>query len=127
MARDAVTITALAPGVSSDNPAGTAINTTNGANIAAAGQSGRLLVRVTNTSGASKNVTFQKGNTNVPASPPALRAGLGHLVVAVPATTGDVLVVLETARHLRSDGSINIDFQAGHTGVVSAVQLPKGA
>ena len=43
MARDAVTVTDLVSGAGTTNPAGTAINTTNGANIAAtANQTTRL-------------------------------------------------------------------------------------
>lgn len=122
MARDAVSITALTSGSGTTNPAGTTITPSNGANIAAAGDTSRLLVRVTNTAGANKDVTFKAG-----ANPPALRKGLGDLVVTVPATTGDVLVVLESARFVKADGSIDVDFASAMAGVVSAVRLPKAA
>lgn len=123
MPRDAVAITDLPSGAATAQPAGTAINPTNGANIAGVKDTGRLVVRVTNTSAGAKNVTFKAGTSN----PPAGRKGIGDLVVSVPANTGDVLAVLESARFLKPDGSIDVDFAASTTGIISAVRLPKGA
>lgn len=122
MPRDAVAITDLASGAGTTQPAGTAVNPANDANIAAVGDTSRLLVRVTNTSAADRDVVFKAG-----ANPPAVRAGLGDLTVTVPATTGDKLVVLESARFKKADGSIDVDFPASHTGIISAVRMPKGA
>lgn len=122
MPRDAVTVTSLGSGVAATTPAGTAINTTNGATIAAAGDTQRLLLRITNTNGTNRVATVKAG-----ANPPAVRSGLGDLAITVPATTGDVLVVVESARFLQADGSISVDFAASMAGVISAVRLPKGA
>lgn len=122
MPRDAVTITSLSSGTAVAPPAGTTIVPANGANIAAVGDTSRLLIRVTNTNGTQRTVTFKAGD-----NPPALRSGLGDLAVVVPATTGERLVVLESARFVQSDGSIDVDFEASMAGVVSAVRLPKGA
>lgn len=119
MPRDAVAITALASGAGTAQPAGTTINVGNGATIPAK-SSDRLVVRVTNTAGAEKEVTFKAG-----VNPPAIRKGIGDLVVKLPATTGDVLVVLETARHAQADGSILADFSAATAGIISAVRIPK--
>jgi hypothetical protein len=121
MARDAVAITPLASGAGTTNPAGTAITPANGANIPNTGDTSRLVVRVTNTNGTQRTVTFKAG-----ASPPAVRSGLGDLAVVVPATTGDKLVVLESARFAKADGSIDVDFEASMAGVISAVRIPKG-
>ena len=122
MARDAVTVTALTSNAINTNPAGTSINPTNGANIAGVGNTNRLLVRVTNTNGTNRVVTFKAG-----ANPPAARKGLGDLAITVPATTGDVLVVLESSRFVKADGSIDVDFGASMAGIISAVRLPKAA
>lgn len=122
MPRDAVAITALASGTAAAQPAGTAINVTNGANVAAVGDTSRILVRVTNTHSSPHDVTFKAGATN----PPAARGGLGDLVVTV-ANASEQIVVLESARFVKADGSIDVDFSAGFTGIVSAVRLPKGA
>lgn len=121
MARDAVTITALTTEAVNNTPAGTTITPANGANIAGVGNTNRLLVRVTNTDVAAHNVTFDAG-----VSPPALRQGIGALVVSVPAS-GDILVTLESARHVQADGSINVDFATGLAGKISAIQLPKSS
>lgn len=120
MARDAVTVTALTSGTAATNPAGTAINVSNGAAIAAAGDTSRLLIRITNTNGSDRVATILAGD-----SPPALRKGIGDLAITVPATTGDKVVVVESARFMQDDGAIHIDFGASMAGVVSAVRLPK--
>lgn len=122
MARDAVTVTSLASGVAATTPAGTTINTTNGAVIAAVGDTGRLLIRITNTNGTNRVATIKAGD-----NPPALRAGLGDLAITVPATTGDLSLVVESARFMQDDGTILIDFAASMAGIISAVRLPKGA
>lgn len=121
MPRDAIAITDLAVGAGTAQPAGTTINVTNGGNIAAAGDTSKLILRVTNTAGVSKNVTIKAG-----ASPPAVRNGLGDLVVAVP-TVSERLIVLESARHTKADGSIDIDYEAAMAGVASVVRVPRGA
>lgn len=123
MARDAVTITPAVSGAGTTNPAGTTISVANGAIINDGGDTNRLLVRVTNTDGSPRAVTFKAGTTE----PPAVRKGLGDLVVSVPATTGDLLFVLESARFVQPDGSILVDFAASSRGIISAVRLPKGA
>lgn len=122
MPRDAVTITPIVSGTPLANPAGTAISPTNGAVINNAGDTSRMLVRITNTNGTDRIATVKAG-----VSPPALRAGIGDLAVTVPATTGDVLLVLESARFMQADGSIQIDFAASMAGIISAVRKPKGA
>jgi hypothetical protein len=122
MPRDAVVVTALTSGVAATTPAGTAINPANGATIAGAGVTNRLLLRITNTNGTNRVATVKAG-----ANPPALRSGLGDLAITVPATTGDVSLVVESARFLQADGSISVDFGASMTGIISAVRLPKAA
>lgn len=122
MPRDAVTITSLTSGTAVAQPAGTTITPANGANIPNVGDSSRVLIRVTNTNGSDRVVTFKAGT-----NPPALRAGVGDLAVTVPATTGERLVVLESARFVKADGSIDVDFGASMAGIISAVRLPKGA
>ena len=120
MARDAVSVTDLASGAATTTPAGVAINPTNGANIASVKDTSRVVVRVTNTNGTDRVVTFKASTT-----PPALRGGLGNLAITVPATTGDVLVVLESARFTKEDGSIDVDFGASMAGKISAVRIPR--
>jgi hypothetical protein len=122
MPRDAVTVTNLSSGVAATTPAGTTINTTNGAVITAAGGTERLLIRITNTNGTNRVATINAGD-----NPPAVRASMGALAITVPATTGDVSVVVESARFLQADGTIEVDFAASMAGIISAIRLPKGA
>jgi hypothetical protein len=119
MPRDAVAVTALASGAATATPAGVAVNTTNGATIGAIGDGSRVVVRVTNTHTATHIVTFKAG-----VNPPALRAGLGDLEVSLLKET-DVLVVLETARFVQADGTINVDYATGLTGAISVLKIPK--
>lgn len=121
MARDAVAITALASGASTTTPAGTTIVQANGANIAGVGDSSAVVVRVTNTDASIRVVTFKAS----PDNPPAVRKGLGDLAISVPASTGDIMVVLESARFVKKDGSIDVDFAASFAGKISAVRVPK--
>lgn len=120
MPRDTVTVTQLTRNAATTQPAGTAINTTNGAQVDAA-KADRIVLRVTNTNGTQRTVTIKAG-----ANPPAFRAGLGDLAVVVPASTGDVLIPVESARFAQADGMIYLNFEASMAGVVSAVATPKG-
>lgn len=123
MPRDAVAITALVLNDSVVAAAGTAINTTNGAEIDLAGYKGQhIIVEVTNTAGSAYDVTFKAGD-----NPPAFRAGLGDLVEEIAATTGDEFFVLETARFLQNDGCIYADFETSMTGKIKAYAMPAGA
>lgn len=120
MPRDTVAVTQLTRNAGSTQPAGTAIVVANGAQVPA-GKAERLIIRVTNTHGSGHPVTIKAG-----VNPPAFRAGLGDLSVTVPATSGDVLIPVESARFAQADGFIYLDFEASHAGVVSAVAVPKG-
>lgn len=122
MPRDPHAVTDLASGAAVAQPAGTAIAPANGAVINAANDTSRVAVRVTNTAASAKIVTFKAGSTN----PPAVRKGLGDLAVSLPAGA-DRVIVLESARHCQPDGTINVDFETGMTGIISTVRVPKGA
>src|ERR1051326_5410912 len=105
MTRDAVTITALTLNAGVTTPAGVTISPTNGANIAAPTRARKMVVRVTNTiTNATHTVTIKAG-----ANPPAGRAGIGDLSVAIP-QSDERLIVLEHARFVQADGTINVDF-----------------
>lgn len=118
MPRDAIAITDATPNGGVTQPAGTAIAPANGGTIANAGDTARLLIRVTNTNGTQRTVTVKAGVH--------LRKGIGDLAVIVPATTGDKLLVVESARFKQADGSIWLDYEASMAGIVSVVRMPKG-
>ena len=109
------------------DPAGTAIDQANGMNVAipttaipSGSHMDKLILRVANTAGAAKN-TIARGGAN----PPSFRASLGDLTVQVPATSGvRWLGPFEIARFAQADGSLNIDFESGATGTITAFLVP---
>lgn len=109
------------------DPAGTAIDATNSHYIPARkpdqtpGSPELTMLRVTNTSGASKVVTLKASN-----NPPALASGLGDLTVTVAATTGvEWIGPVESGRFIQNDGTMNVDIAAGHTGTITAFYFPR--
>jgi hypothetical protein len=127
MARTNLPLTNLVANGGLTDPAGTAIDQANGMNVAiptTAIPSGphldKLVLRVANTAGAAKNTIVRAG-----ANPPSFRASVGDLTVQVPATTGvKWLGPFEIARFMQADGSLNIDWESGATGTVTAFMSP---
>lgn len=113
------------------DPAGTAVDVANGMNIALAStaipsQAGasHLVIRFDQTFAGAKNIIIRAGAALDTGNPPAFRQSLGDL--KVPANAATVWVgPLESARFTQTDGSINVDFDAGTTGTVTAFLLPK--
>lgn len=120
--RDALTITALTVNAGNAVPAGITYDPANGVSITGAAHGHKVLVEITNTGGTAGTATFKAGD-----NPPAFRAGIGDLEVAVAATSGDKLFVLETARFAQDDGTISVDFTEGMTGKIKAMRLPAEA
>jgi len=122
MARTAIPYTSLVGNAAIAQPAGTAVDVTNGHVIAHA-EFERTLLRVTNTAGADKVVTIKAG-----AYPPAIASSLGDLTFTVPATTGVFIAgPFESGRFMQADGSLYINLASGHTGAITALKLPKAA
>lgn len=127
MARTNLPLTNLVANGGLTDPAGTAIDQANGMNVAiptTAIPSGphldKLVLRVANTAGGAKNTIVRAG-----ANPPSFRASVGDLTVQVPATTGvKWLGPFEIARFMQADGSLNIDFESGATGTITAFMAP---
>lgn len=119
MTRDAIAIVAPALNAATVWGAGTTIDPANDAVVSPGGNTQNLFLRITNTHGAEKTVTIKAGD-----NPPAFRAGLGDLQVTVAATSGDVIIPLESARFVQDDGTILVDFGTDHAGKAYAVRLP---
>ena len=119
MARTNLPLSTLKPSGVLDIPAGTAIDQTNGMNVAlpsggipASPDAEQLFLYVATTNGADKTVTVRKG-----ANPPAFRAGLGDLVVtAHTASGGGIVGPLESARHAQLDAKYKCRFRFRHHG-----------
>lgn len=117
MPRTALPITAL-PANAGTAAAGTAVDPTNGHVIAAGSDMRRILLHLKNTAVAAKNFTVKAG-----VNPPAFRGGVGDLIIAVPATSGERFVVLESARFAQANGDIWLDAEAAATGNEAAYRL----
>lgn len=127
MARTAIPVTALVVNAS------TAISTTvidqaNGMNLAlkstaipAKAESENLVLVVDNTAAGAHNFILRAGASN----PPAFRTDLGDLTISVGATTTVYIGPFDWARFCQTDGSLNIDFDAGTTGTIQALLVPR--
>lgn len=126
MARTNLPTSTLAGEALLTDPAGTAIDQANGMNVALASGAipsapsvNLLLLRVANSAAGAHNVIVRAG-----VYPPAFRSGLGDLTLSVPAGATRWIGPLEGARHVQADGSLNVDFDAGTTGTITAFLVP---
>jgi len=76
----------------------------------------KMIIHVKNTHGVAHAVTIKAGDYS--------RSILGDLAVTVAATTGEQMIVVETARFKGSDGLILVDFAADFAGLIGAYLLP---
>lgn len=134
MARTNLPLTNLTGNGSVLNNAGTAIDATNGMNIAlpatsipSSSDADMLVLYVQNTTASTKTVTVRAGVGGGITPGPAFRSGMGDFTTGnLSASTGTAFIgPLETARFAQLDGSINIDFAASMTGTVWALLVPK--
>jgi hypothetical protein len=110
------------------NPSATTVDQTNGMNVALASESipagansDRLVLKVDNTAAAAHNVIVRAGAAN----PPAFRAGIGDITFSVTNAESAYVGPFEWARVAQSDGSVNVDFDSGFTGTITAFLLPR--
>lgn len=120
MAVKTVALTSLEANVAATLPTTTALNgSTDTLTITGANDSRRLLIIIENSTAATKKVTIKKGTEN----PPAVRKGIGDLVITLLEKTTQVVAV-ESARFAKPDGTIEVSCEAATTGFLSAVRLP---
>jgi hypothetical protein len=121
MAVKTVAVTALVSGEAVALPETTALNgSTDTLTITGASDADKLLIIINNTTAGSKKVTIKKGE-----NPPAVRKGLGDLVVTLAEKTQQIVCV-ESARFAKADGTIEVSCEASTTGFLSAVRIPHG-
>lgn len=122
MARTAVPVTAISLNTGTVS-SGTAIDTSNG-HVLTLPDDGRFILEVDNTGTvATATLTIKAGD-----NPPAALAGLGDTTFVV-GTSGKHrgIFLLETARYMQNDGTINIDAGSGFSaGTIAAYSLPRG-
>src|SRR5579875_3439268 len=131
MARTNLPQTAWSPNGSIAAPTATAIDAVNGMNVQvpntgvpAASTMANCILQVSNTAAAAYNVTIDAGVGGGPTPGPAYRSGKGSLIVNVPASSTVFIGPFESARFAQLDGSLNIDFQSGMTGTITAFVMP---
>lgn len=117
MARTAVTLNSLNRSTSATLTNTTADPTND--HVLTPGNTDKTLLIFRNTNGSDRVATVKAGDTGV-----SLRAPIGDLDITVPATTGERVVVLESARFTQADGTINIDLATSFAGSVTAIELP---
>lgn len=127
MARTNLPVTDL-PGNAGVLESTTAIDQPNGMNVAvtseaipAKGEVQDIVLIVSNTAAAAHNAIIRAGAGPVP----AFRASLGDLLVSVTNATTQLIGPFESARFAQADGSLNVDFDAGMTGTIVALRVPR--
>lgn len=133
MARTAIPLSTFTSGADL-NDAGTAIDQSNGMNVAlastgipAANGSEDLFLYVTNTDTGTHTVTIRKGVGGGATAGAAMRSGLGDLVTGnLTGSTGTAFIgPLDSMRFAQADGSINVDFSSGAAGKIWALLIPR--
>jgi hypothetical protein len=122
MADTAIPITAMVQNTAVANPAGTAIVAANTHTITPTKGTRKLLLRLTNTTAATKILTVTAGDKPVAGS-----SGQGVLDVSLTdgSTTPQIAwVTIESARFMKSNGTIVITVAAATTGNIAAYQMP---
>ncbi|MFL3869248.1 hypothetical protein LT966_21855 [Streptomyces griseobrunneus] len=105
------------------DPTGTAIDSTlvtNGVVINTADPS-RTVLRVANSAGSAKKVTVRAGGKDGP----AWMRTQGDTEVSVGASGTRWIGPFSEARYLQHGGKLNIDFESGFTGTVTAFKLAR--
>jgi hypothetical protein len=120
MARTAVTVTTLTANDDTANPAGDAVDPTNG-HIISGVPLEELVLEINSTFAGAKTFTVKAG-----ANPPAEMAGQGDITVSLNAVVGRV-GPFTSARFAQADGSLWLDVAAAATGTVKAFHIPRTA
>lgn len=120
MARTAVTVTELAAGTITAQPAGTTADPTNDHVVTVDFPLEELLLHITQTDATARTVTIVAGD-----SPPALSAGQGDISQSIAQNGVYVVSGLESARFLQSDGTLHIDLAASFAGTIRAYRVAR--
>lgn len=116
------------------NDAGTNVDQANGMNLAlastaipAANGSEDVILYVTNTAAATHTVTVRAGVGGGATPGAAMLSGKGDFTTGnLTASTGTAFIgPFDSMRFAQADGSINIDFDAGFTGKIWAMRVPR--
>lgn len=119
MARTAVPVTDLTSNGKTALPGATAVDPTNGHNVAGffTGK-GKVLLYIDHTTGSDKTITLKAG-----VNPPGGLASKGDVTITLVTATKNYIGPLEAAQFAQADGSLNFDLQASITGNIYAVRM----
>jgi hypothetical protein len=133
MARTAVNTVRMIPALTPVDAAevAVAIDTANGMRVVPAVKTRGIVIRVTNTHASPHQVTVRavpgagnpRGAFGGPGPSGSSPTEPNFVSTAIPATTG-VRFIVVPAHFVQTDGSIYLDFEAAHTGTVSAAEVP---
>jgi hypothetical protein len=118
MARTPVPYSKLVSNGSLVQPAGTAIDQANGMVINEA-EPERTVLRISNSAATPKNAILRAGTY-----PPAWAAGQGDLTIQVANGATVFIGPFESGRFVKSHRGVEIDFEAGATGTITALLVP---
>lgn len=100
---------------------GTAIDASKTMVVTPAGPLEEMAILIWNTEGSTNAVTFKASS-----DPSSQSRGVGDTTITLAATTGAQLApVLESARFIQHDGTLQITFEAGTTGYVLPIQMKR--
>jgi hypothetical protein len=120
MARTAATVNTLTANNNVAVPTTTAVDVANG-HVITGVPAEQLIIIANLTFAGAKTITIKAG-----ANPPALAAGQGDHVVSINNSTRWI-GPLTSARFQQADGSVYVDYEAGSTGTITVVRLPRTA
>ncbi len=132
MARVDITATRLTPDSSAADVAesAVAINAALGHRILINVKAKAVAIRITNTHTSTHAVTVQGGapvgnsrGSYTIGSGPVAAADPDFVTAVIPATTGVRWLAPSAGRFFRGDGSYWLNFEAGHTGTISAIEI----
>lgn len=119
MARGTITPVALSQTAGTVATAATITAADGGVIAMGSNKSRNVVLHINNTAASTGTVNITVGD-----EPPAFRAGLGSVAVTVAGSTS-AFMALEGARHVQSDGNINIDLGTSVSILFSAYVLPE--
>ena len=128
MTATALSLTNLTGDGVTDIPAGTPIDQANGmvitlssTGIPSASSTDRLVLFVQSTSASDQVVTIKAGD-----NPPAFRSGLGDMAFTIHAASGGGFIgPIGSSRIVSKTNTINLTFDSGSQGYITALMLPK--
>lgn len=122
-----IAIADLTANAAANQPAAQAIDTDGIVPIAAGGRTDRLILEIVNVAAVALTVKVKAGD-----NPPAHRAGVGDLSVAMAATgtATDKRIIgpFESGRFIQDDGTVSVSFTAASAtpnATVRCYRLPK--